>query len=180
MIVHHISPQQAKQLLERGALLVDIREADEHARERISGAKHFALSSLSADAAPLTSERVVIFHCRSGNRTHVHAARLRAHTGAEAYALAGGLEAWKQAGLPVVRDTRAPLELMRQVQIAAGTLVLMGVLLGALVHPALYALAAFVGAGLVFAGVSGVCALARALASMPWNRRLAREQASAS
>jgi predicted branched-subunit amino acid permease len=61
---------------------------------------------------------------------------------------------------------------MRQVQIAAGSLVVIGVLLGALVHPGFYALSAFVGAGLVFAGVSGFCGMARLLVLMPWNRAL--------
>jgi hypothetical protein len=65
------------------------------------------------------------------------------------------------------------MEIMRQVQISAGSLVVIGVLMGALVHPAFYALSAFVGAGLVFAGVSGFCGMARLLALMPWNRRSA-------
>ena len=60
---------------------------------------------------------------------------------------------------------------MRQVQIAAGSLVLLGVLLGAFVAPAFYALSGFVGAGLLFAGASGFCGMARLLAAMPWNRR---------
>ena len=60
---------------------------------------------------------------------------------------------------------------MRQVQIAAGSLVLAGVLLGAFVAPGFYALSGFVGAGLLFAGVSGFCGMARLLAVMPWNRR---------
>ena len=62
---------------------------------------------------------------------------------------------------------------MRQVQIAAGALALLGVLLGALVAPAFFGIAAFVGAGLVLAGVSGFCGMAHLLAAMPWNRRAA-------
>jgi hypothetical protein len=60
---------------------------------------------------------------------------------------------------------------MRQVQIAAGSLVLTGVLLGAIASPAFYAIAGFVGAGLTLAGVTGTCAMARLLRVMPWNRR---------
>jgi hypothetical protein len=63
------------------------------------------------------------------------------------------------------------MEIMRQVQISAGSLVVIGVLMGALLHPVFYALSAFVGLGLVFAGVSGFCGMARFLALMPWNRR---------
>ncbi|MDW8399764.1 MAG: DUF2892 domain-containing protein, partial [Acetobacteraceae bacterium] len=83
------------------------------------------------------------------------------------------LEAWKAAGLPVAEDRRQPIELMRQVQIAAGSLVLVGVLLGALLHPGFFALSGFVGAGLVFAGATGTCGLAQLLRLMPWNRGLA-------
>jgi UDP-3-O-[3-hydroxymyristoyl] glucosamine N-acyltransferase len=74
------------------------------------------------------------------------------------------------AGLPVAEDRRAPIEIMRQVQIVAGSLVLAGVLLGAFVAPGFYGLAGFVGSGLVFAGASGTCAMANILRRMPWNR----------
>ena len=67
-------------------------------------------------------------------------------------------------------DRRQPIELMRQVQIVAGSLVLLGVALGISVAPAFLALSAFVGAGLAFAGISGWCGMARLLAIMPWNR----------
>ena len=78
--------------------------------------------------------------------------------------------AWKAAGLPVLRDHRKPIEMMGQVQIAAGSLVLIGVGLGATVNPNFYALSGFVGAGLVFAGATGACGMARLLALAPWNK----------
>jgi rhodanese-related sulfurtransferase len=84
--------------------------------------------------------------------------------------LEGGLDAWKKAGLPVSLDRSKPIDVMRQVQIVAGSLVLAGVLLGVLIAPGFYALSGFVGAGLLFAGVSGFCGMARLLALMPWNR----------
>lgn len=86
--------------------------------------------------------------------------------------LAGGIEAWKKAGLPTTVDRKQPIEIGRQVQIAAGSLVLAGVVLGALVSPGFYLLSAFVGAGLAFAGISGNCGMTRLFALMPWNRRL--------
>jgi rhodanese-related sulfurtransferase len=76
----------------------------------------------------------------------------------------GGTAAWEQAGLPVVRGQRKVISLERQVRIAAGLLVLCGVLLGWLVHPPLYALSAFVGAGLVFAGMTDTCGMGMLLA----------------
>ena len=167
-----ITPDQAARLLrEGGATLVDVREADEHARERIPGARNLPLSQLDTADLAVAAGGTVLFHCRSGARTQGSAARLAARAeGCEAYLVEGGLDAWKRAGLPVAMDRRQPLELMRQVQIAAGSMVVLGVVLGALVAPGFYALAGFVGAGLVFAGVTGTCGLARILRLMPWNR----------
>jgi len=153
---------------------VDVREPDEHARARIPGARNLPLSRLDEADLAAHQGKPVLFHCRSGARTEGHAGRLSAKAGAsEAYIVAGGLDAWRRAGLPVTEDRRQPIELMRQVQIAAGSLVLLGVVLGAAVAPAFYALAGFVGAGLVFAGVTGTCGMASLLRRMPWNRRAA-------
>ena len=169
-----ISPERAAELMRKGAVLIDIREADEHARERIPGARHHALSQLDTADPARPGDEVVVFHCRSGARTKANAPRLAATApGCEAYVLEGGLDAWKRAGLPTALDTRQPIEIMRQVQIAAGSLVLAGVVLGAWVAPGFYALSALVGAGLTFAGITGFCGMARLLAAMPWNRRAA-------
>jgi len=169
-----ITPQHAATLLQKGATLIDLREADEHARERIPGARSLPLSRLAEAELAVQAGKPVLFHCRSGARTAGYADRLSAKAGlCEAYTIEGGLDAWKRAGLPVTADRRQPLELARQVQIAAGSLVVLGVLLGSLVSPWLYALSGFVGAGLVFAGVSGTCGLASLLRLMPWNRALA-------
>src|SRR5581483_436968 len=169
-----ITPERAAELIRAGAALVDIREADEYAREKIPGARHRPLSRLGAEQFVDADDRMVIFHCRSGMRTKANAARLAAKSGTcEAYLIEGGLDAWKKAGLPVAVDKRQPIEIIRQVQIAAGSLVLLGIALGALVGPGFYALSAFVGAGLVFAGATGFCGMAHLLAWMPWNRRQA-------
>ncbi len=167
-----ISPERAADLVRSGAVLIDIREADEHARERIPGARHHALTRIDRESPARGGDDVLIFHCRSGARTKGNAARLAAAAPTcETYILDGGLDAWKKAGLPVALDRSQPIDIMRQVQIVAGSLVLAGVVLGALVAPAFYALSGFVGAGLLFAGVSGFCGMARLLAAMPWNRR---------
>ena len=97
--------------------------------------------------------------------------RLAARVTGDAYVLSGGLDGWTKAGLPVATDAKAPMEIMRQVQIAAGSLVLLGVVLGFAVAPAFFGLSAFVGAGLTFAGATGFCGMARLLMLAPWNRR---------
>jgi rhodanese-related sulfurtransferase len=179
-MLNTITPDEAARLLrEGGATLVDVREADEHARERIPGARNLPLSRLEEAELAVHQGKPVLFHCRSGARTAGNADRLAAKAGlCEAYVVEGGLDAWKRAGLPVAEDRRQPLELMRQVQIAAGSMVVLGVLLGAFVTPGFYLLSGFVGAGLVFAGVTGTCGLARVLRMMPWNRRAASPAAA--
>lgn len=169
MTIPSIDVTRAKRLIDEGALLIDVREADEYARERVPGARNHPLSRLGAIQS--RGAEAVIFHCRSGARTAGNAKQLAGATDCQAYLLEGGIDAWKKAGLPVEIDRRQPIEIMRQVQITAGSLVVLGVVLGVFAAPAFLALSAFVGAGLVFAGVSGWCGMARLLALMPWNRR---------
>lgn len=167
MTLPKISPAEARRLLDEGAVIVDIRNPDEHARDRIPGAANRPIGG----TAPVPEGPAVIFHCKSGMRTDGNAGRLAALAGCPAYILEGGLDAWRAAGLPVEEDRSAPLEIMRQVQIAAGGLVLLGVALSLVAAPAFIGLAAFVGAGLMVAGVTGWCGMARLLALMPWNRK---------
>lgn len=162
-----ISPTAAKQLIDRGAMLIDIRGADEFAREHIAGARNLPIDQLTS--IPENSKPVV-FHCKSGNRTSVNAGKLATVANCEAYIVEGGIEAWKGAGLPVIADRKQPIEIMRQVQIVAGSLVILGVVLSQVVDPAFMALPAFIGAGLTFAGLTGWCGMAKLLAVLPWNR----------
>lgn len=171
MSIKTISPVEAHRLVNAGASLIDIRAPDEHGRERIAGALNVPLERLSPDVA---TGDVLIFHCRSGMRT-VRAAQALAEAAGEreCYILEGGLAAWGNAGLSVEKVRGVPIEMQRQVMIAAGLLVLLGALLSLLISPAWIALTIFVGAGLTFAGVTGFCGMAHLLALMPWNRRSA-------
>lgn len=166
-----ISPADLKRKLDAGeAILIDVRETDEHAREHILGARLAPLSAIDAHDFDRDHEKAAVFHCRSGMRTQANAAKLLARGFPQAFYLEGGIEAWKAAGLPTHTNRKAPLEIMRQVQITAGLLILSGVVLGWLLSPAFYVLSAFVGAGLTFAGVTGWCGMAMILRTMPWNR----------
>ncbi|GAC1406726.1 MAG: rhodanese family protein [Novosphingobium sp.] len=166
-----LKPEDVEERVRLGhALLIDIREDDEFARRHIPGALSRPLSRFEAVALPEMAGTDVIFTCRSGMRTAANADRLAAPIGGNAFVLEGGLDGWDRAGLPIEANRKAPLEMMRQVQIAAGSLVLIGVILGWLVSPLFFALSAFVGAGLMFAGISGFCGMARVLALLPWNR----------
>ena len=168
-----LSPQEAKRRLDEGsAVLIDIRESSEFAREHILGARLAPLGGL--DAHDFDRERsagkAAIFHCQSGQRTVVNAARLVAAGFKETFVLDGGLIGWRTSGLPTRVNRTAPLELQRQVQIAAGSMVVLGIALAVVVSPWFALLSAFVGSGLVFSGVTGTCGMARLLMVMPWNK----------
>ena len=170
-VLHKLSPQEVQARLSAGrAVLVDIREPDEFARAHVPGTKSQPLSQFEQAHLAIDPDADVIFTCRTGMRTAGACDRLSARVQGDAYVLDGGLDAWARAGLPVEEDRKAPLELNRQVQIAAGTMILLGVILGFLVSPLWFGLSVFVGMGLTFAGVSGTCGLARLLMLAPWNK----------
>lgn len=173
MSVATLTPQAAGQQIRAGARLIDIREADEFAREHIAGAELVPLSTLEQGANINAAQgETLIFHCQSGARSSNNVQQLRRAAGAAQVALLdGGIEAWRKAGFATVEDKKQPLPLMRQVQIAAGVLILLGVILGYTLSSGFFLLSGFVGAGLTFAGISGFCGMARLLAVMPWNRR---------
>lgn len=170
-----VTPTDAKALCERGARLVDIRGHDEWRREHIAGAHSLALEHIQPGCfsdKPLSQTDTVIFHCQSGMRTDKAAEQLCASVyPAKALIMQGGLNAWKAAGYPVTIDRRQPLPLMRQVQIIAGALALGGTLAGTLLAPVFYIVPGIVGAGLMLAGVTGWCGMAKLLAFMPWNKQ---------
>lgn len=168
-----ISPQEAYERLQKGEIrLIDVRETDEYAGVSIPGSRLVPLSVI--DRHPLKDadapDKPLVFFCHSGKRTAANADRLHRLAGdVPAYRLEGGIEAWEKSGLPVERGSSV-LPLFRQIQIAAGSLILLGVIGSLFWHPWLW-LAAFGGAGLVFAGITGFCGLGVLLSHMPWNRR---------
>ncbi len=174
MTLPTIAPAEARRRVAEGsAILVDIREPLEHAREAIPGAALRPLSGLCEQSlAGLGGQDApaIIFHCQSGKRTADNAVRLGVCRAPQAYILQGGLMGWKAAGFPTALDRTKPIEMQRQVQIAAGLLVLTGVLLAWLVAPGFVLVPAFVGAGLIFAGASGWCGMTTVLGRLPWNR----------
>jgi rhodanese-related sulfurtransferase len=173
-ILTPLAPTEVKARLDRKtAVLVDIREPEEFARRHVVGALSRPLSAFEAAHLRVEPDRQVIFTCKTGMRTGGACDLLAAAVDGSAFVLDGGLDAWASAGLPMDIDRKAPLEIMRQVQIAAGLLVLAGVALGLTLSPWGFGLAAFVGAGLTFAGITGFCGMARLLMLAPWNHRAA-------
>lgn len=148
--------------------VIDVREPMEFATGYIAGSLNVPLSRLTQADLP---RRPLVLVCQSGNRSSKGLSQLlqqgHPHPVTD---LLGGVPAWQQAGFPVRKLKGAPLPLMRQVQIVAGSLVLLGVILSQTVAPGWIWLSGFVGAGLTFAGISGFCGMARLLAVLPWNR----------
>jgi rhodanese-related sulfurtransferase len=163
--------------------LIDVRTPAEFREVHAAPARLVPLDRLDPAAVlaargGATGEPLYVI-CRSGSRGRQACERFAAAGFPNAINVTGGTQAWKEAGLPVVRGKKA-ISLERQVRIAAGLLVLVGVALAALVHPAFVALSAFVGAGLVFAGLTDTCAMGLLLARMPWNQAAHDQPASCS
>ncbi|MCC7047573.1 MAG: rhodanese family protein [Alphaproteobacteria bacterium] len=160
-----------KTALDRGEVrLVDVREPDEHARERIPGATSMPLSRFDPAALSSAAGKRLVLHCATGARSAEAARRLLAAGAGEATQLAGGITAWKRAGYSLAADPGAKLPIMRQVQIVAGGLALSGTVLGFAVHPWFFILSGAVGAGLMLAGLTGTCMMANLLMKLPYNR----------
>lgn len=152
------------------AVLIDVREPDEHARERISGATCLPLSRFQPAQLGRFPGKMLVLHCRAGPRS-TDACRMALLAGLKACSMRGGIEAWKEQGLPVILNVALPrMSVLRQVQVTVGSAVLAGSVLAWAVHPAWLVVPAFFGLGLVFAGMSGFCGMAVLVAKMPWNR----------
>ncbi len=158
----------AVQLANHRATVIDVRDPMEYASGHIAGSLNVPLPQLCKASLP---QGPLVLVCQSGYRSGRGVAQLRRQRhSAPVSELEGGLPAWQQAGLPVRKLKGAPLPLLRQVQIAAGALVLAGLILSQVVAPVWILLTWFAGAGLVFAGVSGFCGMALLLRLMPWNQ----------
>jgi rhodanese-related sulfurtransferase len=170
--LHTVDAQTLKQGLDQQSVtLIDVREPGEFAGEHIPGATLVALSQFDPRKIPQTEDTQLVLYCRSGNRSAIAAQKLFDAGFESVTHLSYGIGAWKEAGYPTVTNQNAPISLMRQVQIVAGSLVLTGLVLGALVSPWFLLLSGFVGAGLMFSGVTDTCMLGMLLAKLPYNQR---------
>ncbi len=153
-------------------LLLDVRTPAEFEEAHVPGSVLVPLQDLDPVAVQKLAadvDRCYIL-CRSGQRSRQAVQKLQNAGIKSLQVVQGGVQAWEAAGLPLNRG-RKTLSLERQVRIIAGALVVVGAVLGYLVHPAWVGLSGFVGAGLVFAGITDTCGMAMVLARMPWNQR---------
>jgi rhodanese-related sulfurtransferase len=154
------------------ARILDVRTPAEFESEHIDGAYNVPLDTLGEHGPEIRAGVVapVVLVCRSGQRARRAEEALKAAGMENLYVLDGGMDGWRAAGNPVKRG-RQRMSLERQVRIAAGTLAASGGLLALAIDPLFAAIPAFVGSGLVFAGLTDSCAMGMLLAKLPYNRR---------
>ena len=150
--------------------IVDVRTEAEFAACHVEGAKLFPLQSLDPkQIIAHAGDATIHVLCKGGARAKTAAEHIAKETGQSVWVVSGGTDACVNIGLPHKLGKQA-MSLERQVRIAAGSMVFAGVLGGSLMHPYFYGLSGFVGAGLMFAGVTDTCAMGMMLARMPWNQ----------
>ena len=167
-----ITPHKAREIVAENAMaiLLDVRTPSEFSARRALGTRNIPLDSLDTFTGSLPKDVLFLLLCETGGRAAVAATKLRGHGFGDIYVVQGGTEAWASEGLPVEGTGRKVISIERQVRIAAGSLVLIGVLGGFFVTPGLFILSGLVGAGLIFAGITDWCGMGILLSKAPWNR----------
>ena len=183
MSVNSIQPQQLHAIRQSGKQidLIDVRTPVEFREVHVDIARNVPLDQLDVNALVQarngSSNEPLYVVCQGGVRSLQACEKFLKAGFTNVINVEGGTKACVAAGLPLVRGKKA-ISLERQVRIAAGSLVLLGVGLGWFVHPGFYGISAFVGAGLVFAGITDTCGMALMLARMPWNQCAADAKAA--
>ena len=152
-----------------GIPLIDVRTPAEYGSIHADGAVNHPLESLQLEKIPFSKEEEIHVICQSGGRSMKVSQKLETAGFTNIVNVEGGTSAWHAAGLPVLEGKKV-MSLERQVRIAAGSLVVIGAAVGQFVHPGGFGLSAFIGAGLVFAGLTDTCGMGMMIAKMPWNR----------
>jgi rhodanese-related sulfurtransferase len=172
-----ITPRQLHDRLRQGERLhlIDVRTPAEHAEVHVPDVHLAPLDRLDATRLAsvngFTKDQPLYIFCRTGNRAKQAAEKLEKSGYQQCHVVEGGTMAWAEAGLPVNRGTSKVISLERQVRMAAGAIVLTGVLLAQFANPAFIWLSGFAGAGLLFAGLTDWCGMGMLIAKMPWNQR---------
>ena len=171
--VETVTPKELDELLHDDNLdevLLDVRTPAEYKGGHIKEAKNEPLANIEKAAKYLKDVGTVYVSCASGMRSR-QACDILSKSGVNVVDVQGGLSACIDSGKFDIEQTgRKVIPIIRQVMIVAGLLILIGIILGDLHSKYWYLLTAFTGAGLLFAGVSGICTMSKILAKMPWNR----------
>lgn len=153
--------------------VIDVRTAAEFESVHAKGARLAPLHDLDEKrliGSLQSPEQPVYILCKSGSRATQAAEKLLAAGLASPVVVEGGTDAWVAAGLPVERSGRGVMPLDRQMRCFIGLVTLIGAGLALAVDPQFAWVPAFTGAGLLFAGLTGLCPAMNLIARMPWNR----------
>jgi rhodanese-related sulfurtransferase len=175
MSINTIQPKELAELLKNGTKieLIDVRTPAEFQELHLEAARNVPLDRLDPEAllrsrdCPATEAVYVI--CRSGGRGKQACEKFVKYGFLNVVNVDGGTLACVAVDIPTIKGKKT-ISLERQVRIAAGTLVVLGTLLAIFCHPSFVLLSGFVGAGLIFAGITDTCGMAMILARMPWNQ----------
>ncbi len=150
-------------------LIIDVRTPKEYKEKHIPGSFNIPLNEIPKYKDELSKlDKNISFLCKSGNRAS-QACDILKENKINPRSIEGGIQAWEQEGYPVKYGPKT-WDLERQVRMGAGSIVLVGVALGLLVNPFLYAISAFVGLGLMYSAVTNTCGMAFLLSRAPWNK----------
>lgn len=156
--------------------VLDVRTAAEVKAAALPNCLHIPLHELTAErlqseiAAKGKNGAQIYLLCQAGRRAEMAAEQLQGKLNAELIIIEGGMNAVKQSNIPLAATGKKIIPLERQVRIAAGLLVITGAVVGTWFNPAFYGLSAFVGAGLIFAGITDICPMGMLIAKAPWNK----------
>jgi rhodanese-related sulfurtransferase len=168
-----ITPTELQMILtaQPSVPVIDVRTPVEFAEVHVPQARNIPLDELKPSSLQLSKEQPVYLLCRSGQRATKAAEKFVKEGFVQPVVVEGGTLAWIDANLPVTRSAVKGINLERQVRIVAGAIVLTGVLLARFVNFNFIWLSGFVGAGLIFAGITDFCGMGLLIAKMPWNKR---------
>ncbi|MGA7855788.1 MAG: rhodanese-like domain-containing protein [Candidatus Acidiferrales bacterium] len=153
----------------RAGQWIDVRSPSEFATGHLPGAVNIPLAQIEGRQLDLRPDLPIVLVCQAGTRARIAAGLLESRR-SDVSVLSGGTNGWVKAGLPLVASSKSRWSLERQVRLAAGLLVVAGSLLAIVANVRWAYVSAFIGLGLIFAGVTNLCGMAALLAWMPWNR----------
>jgi rhodanese-related sulfurtransferase len=173
-MIHNIDPKTLSQWLKsKKAILIDVREPAEYKSQSIKDARNLPLSQVTIEEShlPEHKNKKLVIHCQSGKRSMMACAKLK-NDGAQfdIWNLEGGISNWKNNNLPIVTSGKKILPLDRQVQLTIGVMIVLGLIFNHLFSNNWLILPLIAGLGLMNAGITGWCGLAKLMAKMPWNK----------
>ena len=172
--INNIDPATLKEWLDnKEAVLIDVREVVEYKTCSIPHSRHLPLSQVSIDKAhlPEHKDKKLVFHCKSGKRSMMACDKImKEGIDFDIWNLEGGIDNWINANLPTI-SSKNILPLERQTQLGISLIILLGLVLNYASGNSYYLiLPLMAGLGLLNAGLTGWCGLAKFISKMPWNK----------